>query len=194
MIPAELKTWRDYWRHRAGGGLPVEPAQRHESTEGRLAYPVWIGEQRRDWAVRAGYAQPVRSSNPRANQPGANVIGAIGECMVADWGGVPWTPNVGGSDKLTGDVDGWEVRAAQRDDSALFLRERDPIDRWIVLVTGGPPHFVIRGAIPIWVAKVPRYEFHYRNDLQRQWRVPQEDLSMAELYAWKAIKALRRTG
>lgn len=193
-LEAAPTTWRTFWRCSGRPVPPVDPRQRYTGTAMQLAHAVGIGERRRDWAIDAGYGQPMRSTDPNGTGPDANIIGAIGESMFAGWGGVPWRPNVGGSDKLTGDVDGWEVRTSQRADSSLFIRPTDPEDRWIVLVTSAPdpPHFVIRGAIPIWVARATReWEWRHPRYESMQWRVPQRALTMAELYAWKAIKALR---
>lgn len=92
---------------------------------------------------RRSYAERVREET----------VGACGEmalCKAKNWFFSPTvntfhgTPDVG---------DRWEVRATERQDGSLIIRDNDDEFRWYVLVVGEPPVMRIAGYIRGFEAK-----------------------------------------
>ena len=103
------------------------------------------------------------------------VVGACGEmalCKAMNWFFSPTvntfhgTPDVG---------DRWEVRATDREDGSLIIRDNDDDDRWYVLVTGEPPVMEIKGYIQGSAAKRSEW-LRNPNGHRLAWFVPQSAL------------------
>jgi hypothetical protein len=104
-----------------------------------------------------------------------DLLGTSAELAVARWLGVEWSRSVNtfhGEADVGEDVD---VRATDRDDGRLILREKDQPYRWFVLVTGNPPNIFLRGFIRGWDARQDEW---YRNPqgYGAAWFVPQSAL------------------
>lgn len=200
-------TWRDYceridhhaqdpirqsiaratagWGEVIEHGPRVDPRQRQSLTEAQLAYAVDIGEQQAAFAQARGLTW-LYAKTPRYQTAAAVVVGCIGELAFAEWGGVPWQPTVGQMNSERGDVDGWEVRTGQNDFGKCYIRRRDHPHRRVALVTGLPPHFVIRGSILASAARAhPEWRVPDTAEWDASYAVPPAALTMAELYAWK---------
>lgn len=75
------------------------------------------------------------------------VVGACGEmalCKAMNWF---FSPTVNTFHNTADVYDRWEVRATERSDGSLIVRDNDNEERWYVLVTGDPPVMTIRGYI-----------------------------------------------
>lgn len=95
-----------------------------------------------------------RDRMPVCDSYRANALGMLGEGAVAKALGVGWSPNIGGNDKATGDVAGFQVRTASKHHYRLHLyRDGDDDAAPFVLVTGAIPPFGEAGRFAIrgWI-------------------------------------------
>lgn len=86
---------------------------------------------------RRTYAERVREET----------VGACGEmalCKAMNWFFSPTVNTFHGSPDVG---DRWEVRATERENGSLIVRDNDADDRWYVLVVGEPPVLRIAGYI-----------------------------------------------
>jgi hypothetical protein len=95
--------------------------------------------------------------------PGSNtflgdIVGALGEVVVAKALGVYWCPDIGGNDHQRGDVAGLQVRSTTRWPVQLVIRDRDDDDDVFVLVTGQPPCLTIAGWMRAADARRPEWQ------------------------------------
>jgi hypothetical protein len=101
-------------------------------------------------------------------------LGACGELALALALGKPWAGTVGTFHDEP-DVSGLDVRTTTREDGSLIIGSRDPVDRYVVLVTGQPPTLTIRGYLK--AADARRAEWvRDPGGLGPAWFVPQSAL------------------
>ena len=128
--------------------------------------------------VGVGRTLAARSQHRRPRYVGSitflgDIVGAVGELVVAKALGVYWAPNVGGNDHATGDVDGLQVRATMRTPPRLPIRETDqPADQVFVLVIGQPPGMSIAG----WLRAGDAKRAEWWDDRDHEWKVPVDAL------------------
>jgi hypothetical protein len=111
-----------------------------------LIHAVLVGTRRRLFANQ----QKRTSRFPYPHEGGnlmADIVGAIGELVVAKSLGIYWSPSVGARDSDVGDVAGYQVRATTIAGASLVIRDNDRDERPYVLVIGEPPRLTIAGWI-----------------------------------------------
>lgn len=90
---------------------------------------------------------------PRGKPPDASLTGYLAELAVAQYLDVPWDPPIGTTDKHSGDVGGFQVRATKYRTGCLVVRPQDPPGHVYILVTGEPPDLAIVGWATGWEAR-----------------------------------------
>lgn len=136
--------------------------QRIVLTDEQLFEGILVGARRAAVAI-----EQQRPSKSRRSALERYVYGTLAEYVVAISLGVEWVPNVGGSDRLGGDVAGYEVKWTGYDGPGIGLTVRpreNARGRRIVLVLGGLRVWRIVGWITSDEAEQPRY----RHDLDRR--------------------------
>jgi len=66
----------------------------------------------------------------------ADIVGAIGECILSKYLNIYWSPEVGKLDTEQGDVAGYQVRATSWRNGNLRIKKADDPEDIFVLVTG----------------------------------------------------------
>lgn len=102
------------------------------------------------------------------------VIGACGEMAYAKSVNRFFSPTVN-TFHGTPDVGSVEVRATERMDGSLIVRDNDADDRWYVLVVGEPPNMKVVGAIKGSEAKQSKW-LRNPHGHRKAWFVPQNEL------------------
>ena len=102
------------------------------------------------------------------------VVGAAGERAFAKARGTYWDGSVNTFHHVP-DVGQWEVRATDRPDGSLIIRDNDDPSRWYALVIADPPRFTIAGAILGAHARRPEW-LRDPHGHRPSWFVPQSAL------------------
>lgn len=136
----------------------------------RNAVLVGVGRELAAQSQRRRHLFPARCGGLSCH-----IVGALAELAVAKAFGIYWTPNVGGNDHGTGDVEAFQVRASVQSDALLPIRDHDAEGDAFVFVTGEPPCLTIRGWI--WGREGMRDDWRCApNGGPPAWMVPQSAL------------------
>ena len=110
----------------------------------------------------------------------AHIEGAAGEVAAAKWMNVFWGGSVN-TFKTGGDIDGtgWEVRTRSKHEYDLIVRDSDPDNRVMILVTGKSPNFRVQGWIKTEEAKRAEFLQNYGGYGQAYF-VPKSRLNLME--------------
>lgn len=110
---------------------------------------------------------------------GEEITGACGERAFCKARDIHWDSSVNTFHHEPDAGDRWEVRATRRANGSLIVRDNDPPDRLYVLVTGEPPHMVVRGWMRGSEARSDAYARN-PNGYRPAWFVPQSALRRLE--------------